>query len=220
MAWDFETTPDFQRELDWMARFVREEIEPLDHVLGSPWDIHASGFKRLVRPLQRIVKERRLWACHLGPELGGQGYGEVTLALMNEILGRSTFAPVVFGAQAPDSGNSEILAHYGTQEQKKRYLDPLLANDVERELAGLDPELGHVGFVDQAKDLADVVLVQRSGQHRVDGVQQVVDVGASGGGVREIEVPVGVGGADDPVVAPRDDEQHRHLGAHRVCRWC
>jgi len=42
---------------------------------------------------------------------------------MNEILGRSRFAPTVFGCQAPDSGNGEILAKYGTPEQKKRYLD-------------------------------------------------------------------------------------------------
>jgi acyl-CoA dehydrogenase len=142
MAWDFETTSDFQRELDWIARFVLEEIEPLEHLLGSPWDLNAPGFKQLVRPLQRVVKERRLWACHLGPELGGQGYGQVQLALMNEILGRATFAPVVFGAHAPDSGNSEILAHYGTPEQKKRYLDPLLANDVVSCFAMTEPQGG------------------------------------------------------------------------------
>jgi len=142
MAWDFESTPDFQRELDWIARFVLEEIEPLEHLLGSPWDLNAPGFKQLVRPLQRVVKERRLWACHLGPELGGQGYGQVQLALMNEILGRATFAPVVFGAHAPDSGNSEILAHYGTPEQKKRYLDPLLANDVVSCFAMTEPQGG------------------------------------------------------------------------------
>ena len=80
----------------------------------------------LVRPLQEQVKERGLWACHLGPELGGPGYGQVKLALMNEILGRSRFAPTVFGCQAPDSGNAEILAHYGTDAQKERYLQPLL----------------------------------------------------------------------------------------------
>jgi acyl-CoA dehydrogenase len=130
MAWDFETDPDFQRELDWIAAFVRDEVEPLDAVLGSPWDIHAPNFETLVRPLQRIVQERKLWACHLGPELGGRGYGQVKLALMNEILGRSAFAPIVFGCQAPDSGNSEILAHYGTSAQKQRWLEPLLANRI------------------------------------------------------------------------------------------
>jgi len=47
---------------------------------------------------------------------------------MNEILGRSPHAPIVFGCQAPDSGNAEILAHYGTDEQKARFLQPLLDN--------------------------------------------------------------------------------------------
>ena len=52
------------------------------------------------------------------------------LALLNEILGRSECAPIVFGSQAPDSGNSEILAHYGTPELKERYLEPLLDNRI------------------------------------------------------------------------------------------
>src|SRR5262249_4407657 len=71
-----------------------------------------------------------LWACHLGPDLGGQGYGQVKLALMNEILGRAKCAPTVFGCQAPDSGNAEILAHYGTIAQKARYLQPLLDSEI------------------------------------------------------------------------------------------
>jgi len=142
MAWDFETDPDFQRELDWIDEFVRTEVEPLDFVLGSPWDIHDPRFTKLVRPLQQIVKDRRLWACHLGPELGGPGYGQVKLALMNEILGRSHFAPVVFGCQAPDSGNAEILAHYGTPAQKKRYLEPLLNNDIVSCFSMTEPQGG------------------------------------------------------------------------------
>lgn len=142
MSWDFETDPQFQQELDWIAAFVCDEVEPLDHVLGSPWDIHAPAFQKLVRPLQAVVKERKLWACHLGPELGGRGYGQVKLALINEILGRSAFGPIVFGAQAPDSGNSEILAHFGTDEQKRRYLEPLLANDVVSCFAMTEPQGG------------------------------------------------------------------------------
>ena len=130
MAWEFFTEPEFQSELDWIDAFVREEVEPLDHVLGSQWNIADEGFVRLVRPLQERVKQRGLWACHLGPELGGRGYGQLKLALMNELFGRARFGPIVFGAQAPDTGNSEILAHYGTAEQKKKYLEPLLANEI------------------------------------------------------------------------------------------
>jgi len=142
MSWDFETDADFQAELDWIDQFVREEVEPLEHVLGSPWNIHDPAFKALVKPLQQRVKARRLWACHLGPELGGPGYGQVKLALMNEILGRALFAPIVFGCQAPDSGNAEILAHYGTAEQKERFLKPLLAGDIVSCFAMTEPQGG------------------------------------------------------------------------------
>ena len=44
MAWDFETDPEYQEKLDWADAFVREEVEPLDRVLGSPYDIRAPGF--------------------------------------------------------------------------------------------------------------------------------------------------------------------------------
>lgn len=142
MAWDFETDPEIQVELDWIDQFVREEVEPLDHVLGSPWNIHDPLFKQLVKPLQAQVKARKLWACHLGPELGGAGYGQVRLALINEILGRSLFGPIVFGCQAPDSGNGEILAHYGTPEQKQRYLQPLLDGDIVSCFAMTEPQGG------------------------------------------------------------------------------
>lgn len=142
MAWDFETDTDFQAELDWIESFVRDEVEPLEHVLGSPWDIQAPLFKALVPPLQAQVRERRLWACHLGPELGGAGYGQVRLALINEILGRALFAPIVFGCQAPDSGNAEILAHFGNAEQKRLYLQPLLDGRIVSCFAMTEPQGG------------------------------------------------------------------------------
>lgn len=142
MMWGFETDPEFQAELDWIETFVREKVQPLDHLLGSQWNIHDPLFERLVRPLQQEVKERGLWACHLGPELGGPGYGQLKLALMNEHFGMSRFGPIVFGAQAPDTGNSEILAHYGTESQKKKYLEPLLANEVVSCFSMTEPQGG------------------------------------------------------------------------------
>ncbi|HEV8065015.1 MAG TPA: acyl-CoA dehydrogenase family protein [Acidimicrobiales bacterium] len=131
MAWDFSTEPEFQAQLDWMDAFVTEEIEPLDLLWGSltyhPLD---DDLRAIVEPLKDAVRQRRLWACHLGPELGGQGYGQVKLALMNEVLGRSQWAPIIFGTQAPDTGNAEIIAHYGTDEQKRKYLQPLLDGEI------------------------------------------------------------------------------------------
>src|SRR5688500_13114337 len=99
--WDFETEPEFQVLLDWTADFVRDEVTPLDMLLEDPLDLSDPVRQELVPPLQRQVKERGLWACHLDPDLGGPGYGQLKLALLNEILGRSRCAPAVFGSQAP-----------------------------------------------------------------------------------------------------------------------
>jgi len=142
MAWDFETDSEFQEKLDWMDRFVREEVEPLDLLGLHPYDVKNPVRNTLVRPLQTRVKAERLWACHLGPDLGGQGYGQVKLGLMNEILGRSSFAPIVFGCQAPDTGNAEIIAHYGSPAQKQKYLWPLLNNDIVSAFCMSEPEGG------------------------------------------------------------------------------
>jgi acyl-CoA dehydrogenase len=140
--WDFETDPDFQQQLDWVDSFVRDEVEPLDFVLGNPFDKSDQRSLAIARPLQNEVKSRGLWACHLGPELGGQGYGQVKLALLNEILGRSRWAPSIFGCQAPDSGNAEILAHFGTEEQKARYLTPLLDGEISSCYSMTEPHAG------------------------------------------------------------------------------
>ncbi len=148
MAWDFETEPEFQAKLDWVDTFVREEVEPLDHVWGglefTPLD---ETRRKVIDPLKEEVRRQGLWATHLGPDLGGQGYGQLKLALLNEILGRSSWAPIVFGCQAPDTGNAEIIAHYGTPEQKERYLRPLLDGELfscysmTEPHAGADPTL-------------------------------------------------------------------------------
>src|SRR5207248_514507 len=143
LTWDFSTEPDFERKLEWMRRFMHDEVYPLEVL-----DVDERAFMRAVRPLQEEVKRQKLWATHLPPELGGQGYGQVKLGLMHEIEGASVWGPIVFGNQAPDSGNSEILAHFGTDEQKQRWLRPLLDGKIrsafsmtEPNTAGSDPTL-------------------------------------------------------------------------------
>ncbi len=155
MAWDFSTEPEFQAQLDWMSRFVRDEIWPLETL-----DLDRAQLDRALAPLQLQVRERGLWAAHLPPQLGGQGFGQVSLGLMHEILGTSPYAPSAFGCQAPDSGNSELIALAGTGEQKDRWLHPLLAGDLrsafsmtEPGVAGADPTTLQAGAVlDPATD--------------------------------------------------------------------
>jgi len=118
-------------------------VEPLDLLWGDrafhPLD---PALRAVVDPLKQQVRDRGLWACHLGPELGGQGYGQVKLALMNEILGRSLWASIVFGTQAPDTGNAEIIAHYGTEAQKEQYLQPLLSGELFSAYSMTEPQGG------------------------------------------------------------------------------
>jgi len=143
--WDFSTDPEFQGKLDWMLEFVKTECEPLDYLFphhGDPYDVKNAKARRIIAPLQARVKEQGLWACHLDPHLGGKGYGQLKLALMNEILGRSYWAPTVFGTAAPDTGNAEILAMFGTQEQKDRYLQPLLDGDIVSCFSMTEPHAG------------------------------------------------------------------------------
>ena len=153
MSWDFETDAAYQCELDWVDQFVREEVEPVDMVIDHAWDLGDPVRQALIPPLQDQVRARGLWATHLGPHLGGPGYGQVKLALLNEILGRSHSAPIVFGCQAPDSGNAEILARFGSDELKRRYLDPLLRNDIVSAYSMTEPAGGSdpTGFVTRAE---------------------------------------------------------------------
>jgi acyl-CoA dehydrogenase len=146
MSWDFETDPEFQAKLDWVDRFVREECEPLDLLFNenkhAHYDTSNALANALIWPLQERVKEQGLWACHLTPALGGQGYGQLKLALMNEILGRSIFAPRIFGTQAPDTGNAELIAHFATPEQKALYLQPLLEGRIVSSFSMTEPQAG------------------------------------------------------------------------------
>src|ERR1700683_1229858 len=113
--WSFETDEEYQAQLDWADDFLRAKVEPLQYVVNHPLDLQDPVRQELIPPLQKEVRQHGLWACDLGPQLGGFGCGRAKLALLNEILGRTgpgpTVGPVVFGCAAPDTGNAEILAH-------------------------------------------------------------------------------------------------------------
>jgi acyl-CoA dehydrogenase len=142
MSWDFETDPEYQAKLDWVDAFMREDVEPLDYVLGNAYDKGDQRALAAIRPLQDKVRAQGLWAAHLKADMGGQGYGQVKLALLNELIGRSRWAPSVFGCQAPDSGNAEILAHFGTEEQKAKYLQPLMEGAISSCYSMTEPHAG------------------------------------------------------------------------------
>ncbi|BBY63824.1 acyl-CoA dehydrogenase family protein [Mycolicibacterium helvum] len=216
--WDFETDPEYQKKLDWVEEFMREQLEPLDFAPLDPYEKTNPEVLRVLRPLQQQVRDQGLWAAHLGPELGGQGYGQVKLALLNEIVGRSRWAPSVFGSQAPDSGNAEILAMFGTDEQKKRYLQPLLDGEISscysmtEPHGGSDPGLftthaerdgddwvinGEKWFSSNARNASFfIVMVVTSPEARTHQKMSLFIVPAETPGI-EIIRNVGVGGESD-----------------------
>ena len=134
MAWDFCTDPDVQARLDWADRFVAEEIEPVESLLYDVVDVGRpeGAIAELFEQWRQEVKDQQLYAAHLPVDRGGQGFGEVNLALLNEVIGRSYWAPYVFatGPGTPGSGQSDVLAVFGTDQQKQRWLYPLLEGKI------------------------------------------------------------------------------------------
>jgi acyl-CoA dehydrogenase len=157
MPWDFTTDPEYQTKLDWAREFVKEQVWPLETL---EWTL--PQLRETVAPLHEQVKQMGLWAAHLPPEHGGQGLGQVALGLLHEVLGTSPYAPFVFGCSAPDSGNAEILALVGSDEQKLRWLSPLLAGDMFSCFALTEPGAG-----------ADPTMIQTTA--RQDGEGWVLD---------------------------------------------
>jgi len=95
----------------------------------------------LVAELQAEVKAAGLWAPHVPPEAGGTGTGFLDYAYLNEQIGRTVWGQLVFGCQAPDAGNAEILHLFGTDEQKERWLFPLVAGELRSFFSMTEPEV-------------------------------------------------------------------------------
>ena len=95
----------------------------------------------ILRSLQDEVRELGLWAPHVPPEAGGTGTGFLDYAYLNEHIGRSAWGQLVFGCQAPDAGNAEILHLFGTDEQKERWLAPLVAGRIRSFFSMTEPEV-------------------------------------------------------------------------------
>jgi len=122
--------------------FMEEHVYPAERLLDAEDEVADA----LIAELQTRAKAAGLWAPHVPPEAGGTGLGFLAYACVNEEIGRSIWAQLVFGCQAPDAGNAEILHLYGTDEQRERFLGPLVAGDArsffsmtEPEVAGSDP---------------------------------------------------------------------------------
>jgi acyl-CoA dehydrogenase len=123
--------------LEQVRTFMRERVLPNEHVLDRE-DDEADA---LVAQLRREVKELGLWAPHMPAEAGGTGTGFLDYAYLNEEIGRTIWGQLVFGCQAPDAGNAEILHLFGTDEQKEQWLEPLVAGEIRSFFSMTEPEV-------------------------------------------------------------------------------
>jgi acyl-CoA dehydrogenase len=114
--------------------FMEEHVYPNERQLQK-------DDQELIRALQAKAKDAGLWAPHVPPEAGGTGQGFLAYAHLNEEIGRSSYAQLVFGCQAPDAGNAEILHLFGTPEQKERWLFPLVAGEIRSFFSMTEPEV-------------------------------------------------------------------------------
>jgi acyl-CoA dehydrogenase len=130
-------TPEVRELRERVRRFMEEHVYPGEPVLDREDD----EAEALLKDLQARVKAAGMWAPFIGPEAGGSGRGFLPYAYLNEIIGRSFWAPLVFGCQAPDAGNAEILNLFGTQEQRQRWLYPLVAGEIRSFFAMTEPEV-------------------------------------------------------------------------------
>src|SRR6476659_2250422 len=117
--------------------FMEEHLYPNERALTAEDD----AADALVSELQHKARDAGLWAPHLPPEAGGSGSGFLEYADLNEEIGRSFIAQLIFGCQAPDAGNAEILHLYGTEEQKERWLFPLVAGEIRSFFSMTEPEV-------------------------------------------------------------------------------
>ena len=106
MAWDFSTEPEFQQQLDWVEEFCRDEVEPLDLVFPGAAYSRSPKARALADPLKQQVKDRGLWALFLDRDLGGPGFGQLKLALLERDPG-----PLPLGARGLRHGGARYREH-------------------------------------------------------------------------------------------------------------
>jgi len=140
---DFSQSPKALEITAKLDEFMAARIEPHEHTwhdrindAADPWVVLPE-----IRDLKAEAKKAQLWNLFLPDSVLGQGLTNLDYAPMAERMGRSFVAPEIFNCNAPDTGNMEVLYHFGSEEQKAKWLVPLLAGEIRSAFCMTEPDV-------------------------------------------------------------------------------
>ncbi|MEU7692616.1 acyl-CoA dehydrogenase family protein [Microbispora hainanensis] len=230
MAIDFTLAPEHEEIRARVRAFIQETVIPAVKPFEDSEEkaLTRDEYLRTIFGLRRRAKEEGLWLPHMPKEWGGMGLGHVELAMVQAEAAKTRLGPWVLNCAAPDEGNMHTLLHWGTDEQKERYLRPLLDGVkmscfamTEPEVAGSDPTLirtsavqdgdewvisGHKWFISNARRASFAILIAKTEFDLPEGARGantafLVDLPADGwNDVREIETMHGSTGHSEIVI--------------------
>ncbi|MEU6426512.1 acyl-CoA dehydrogenase family protein [Microbispora sp. NPDC046973] len=230
MAIDFTLAPEHEEIRARVRTFVQETVIPAVTPFEDSEEkvLTREEYLRTIFDLRRRARQEGLWLPHMPEEWGGMGLGHVELAMVQAEAAKTRLGPWVLNCAAPDEGNMHTLLHWGTDEQKERYLRPLLDGVkmscfamTEPEVAGSDPTLirtsavkdgdewvinGHKWFISNARRASFAILIAKTEFDLPEGARGantafLVDLPADGwNDVREIETMHGSTGHSEIVI--------------------
>ena len=136
---NFEFNDKVKNLLPRLQAFLDEHVYPNEHRFHEETERDRWKPTRIIEELKPKARAAGLWNLFLPNDEHGAGLTNLEYAPLCELMGRSHMAPEVFNCSAPDTGNMEVLARYGTPEQKDRWLKPLLAGEIRSCFAMTEP---------------------------------------------------------------------------------
>ena len=184
---DFEFSDKVKGLRHRLQAFMDEYIYPNEQRFEEEVERNRWSPTRIIEDLKRKARAAGLWNLFLPDHEHGAGLTNLEYAPLCEIMGRSAMAPEVFNCSAPDTGNMEVLARYGTPEQKERWLKPLLAGEIRSCFAMTEP-----GVASSDATNIQASIVGEGNEYVVNGRKWW----ASGGGNARCKIAIFMGKTD------------------------
>ncbi len=143
---DLGLSEELEQVKEKIRHFVEEKVEPVEQEyhaevsVGDRWS-HTPRQDEILERLKEEARKMGMWNFFLPKSQGGAGISNLEYAHLAEIMGRSRLASEAFNCSAPDTGNMEVLERYGSDEQKKQWLEPLLEGKIRSAFAMTEPNV-------------------------------------------------------------------------------